>query len=479
MHPTDRHSSARSLPVSKDERYQQFQTTMRSNETRIAVAAQMSSRRSKRLNRCLLAIVIVSITGFSPTRDLAALENNLARTPPMGWNSWNWWGKQNINETIVSETIDALANKGLRDAGYTYVVIDGGWRATRLNPDGSIPSHPTRFPGGIRRLADKAHAAGLKFGLHTVPGFQDCGGDPIGGYQHEKVQIQQFVSWGIDYLKLDACGSPAQTQRPNEEAYSLWRDLLQRSGRPILFSMSVYRWYDWYPATGNLGRTTGDIASHSHGGALFDGAPRKSRLGFMTIAEINNQFADHARPGYWNDPDSLVVGDPALSLDEQQTHFALWAVMTAPLMLGNDPRNMSTQERQLILNRGVIAIDQDPTEQGRLIRKFEGGGQVWAKRLADGSRAVLLINADSRNRNVGIQWQDLALPDTVNAMDVLGQRDLGMLTAGYSASLPPHACRLLKVSSATAPPRTSGSSPSRKSAPAGPTASRRPRPNTP
>ena len=130
---------------------------------------------------------------------------DLAKTPPMGWNSWNWFGKKEINEQVVREVIDAIVNQGLKDAGYTYVVVDGGWRDVKLDPDGKLVAHPVKFPHGIKPLADYAHSKGLKFGLHVVPGTHDCGGDPVGGFNREEIHVRQFVEWGLDFIKLDLC----------------------------------------------------------------------------------------------------------------------------------------------------------------------------------------------------------------------------------------------------------------------------------
>lgn len=319
---------------------------------------------------------------------------DLAATPPMGWNSWNWHGKRDINETVVKDTIDAMAENGLLDAGYEYIVIDGGWRDTKLGPNGELLAHPVKFPNGIKPLADYAHKKGFKFGLHTVPGTHDCGGDPIGGMGREAVHIAQFVDWGLDFVKVDKCRyTDGWDEDLVEETYRLWSDLLEDCGRDILLSISAYRYRDWYPETGHMARTTYDIRANFHGGALFDAPEPQGRnyLSVMEIAELNDQVADFAGPGYWNDPDMMATGPQGLSQSEQEAHFALWCIMSSPLMIGSDPRTMDKKELALLTNKEAIAINQDPTEQGRKVR--DGGlSEVWAKNLAGGKVAVLLLN---------------------------------------------------------------------------------------
>src|SRR5688572_23787548 len=219
---------------------------------------------------------------------------DLAKTPPMGWNSWNFHGKKDISEKVVEETIDAMVASGLRDAGYTYVVVDGGWRDAKLGPNGELRAHPTKFPGGMKRLADYAHARGLKFGLHTAPGTHDCGGDAVGGYGREDVHVKQFVDWGLDFVKVDKCKyEPGWTEDKVRAAYAKWADLIGRSGRPMIFSISAYIPREWYPEVCHMARTTYDIRSRIHeGGAGFDDpVVRENHLSVMAIAELNDQSA--------------------------------------------------------------------------------------------------------------------------------------------------------------------------------------------
>jgi len=400
------------------------------------------------MNIWKLKVSIVSIAGLSALVLLAGTAHaapsaGLAPTPPMGWNSWNWFGKQAINEQVVRECIDAMVEQGLRDAGYNYFVVDGGWRDTKLGPNGELLAHPVKFPHGMKTLAEYAHSKGLKFGVHTVPGTLDCGGDPVGGFGNEEVQVKQFADWGFDFIKLDKCRfSGGWKNDVLQTTYAKWSDLLARCGRSMVLSMSAYRFYDWYPKAGQMGRTTMDIACRIHGGANFDG-PSNS---VMQIASLNNRYADQAGPGYWNDPDMLITGDLALSGAEQQSHFALWCIMSAPLMLGDDPRALTVAEKTIILNRDAIAIDQDPTEQGREIKR-DGDAEIWAKKLKNGRVAVLLLNRSATAKQpVTVNFSDLGLAGEVQVKNIYGPQKTETAKISLTKSTPPHACWLMILS---------------------------------
>jgi alpha-galactosidase len=388
----------------------------------------------------------------------AQVSRELAHSPSMGWNSWNYFGKKEINEKIVKEVIDAMVSEGLQKAGYEYVVVDGGWRDTVLGLHGELLVDQKKFPNGMKYLADYAHSKGLKFGLHTVPGSHDCGGDKVGGWGVEAVHVKQFVDWGLDFVKLDRCRfsldehpdyvrrDPRWTAGWDREghnilkAYATWNKLLKECGRPMVFSASAYRFYDWYPELTHMGRTTGDIKSIQTGGAVFDNEKNNS---VMTVAIKNDQYYKHARPGYWNDPDMLVTGEQGLTQEEQKAHFALWCIMSSPLILGNDPRHMNKEEKAIILNKEAIAINQDPTEQGRRI-KVEGKTEVWAKKLKDGGYALLLLNRDAvGRREITLNWGDLGIEGNRKLRNVYEAKDLGSFRKSFSATLDPHASLFL------------------------------------
>jgi alpha-galactosidase len=406
-------------------------------------------------------VVLFTMAVASALHTYGQKRPELAPAPPMGWNSWNWFGKQEINEKIVYEVIDAMVDNGLRDAGYEYVVIDGGWRDTILSPEGKLLAHPVKFPGGIKPLAAYAHERGLKFGLHTVPGTHDCGGDEVGGFGREELHIQQFVDWGVDFVKVDLCRHADNTCDPSERTltgwceelvkpvYEHWSKLLHHCGRDITFSISAYKLRDWDPELSNMSRTTHDIQSRRQKeGAIFhsDNKENKGYLSVMACAEINNQHAKKAGNGYWNDPDMLVVGDQGLTEVEQETHFALWSIISAPLMLGNDPRNMSDFEKKLILNKEIIAVNQDPHEQGYLLKE-EHLTQIWKKQLSNGDLAVLAINVNpSESKEVSINLIDIGRHKNVVIKDIIHNDD--MVTTGNKITrvLKPHECAFLVIS---------------------------------
>lgn len=378
----------------------------------------------------------------------------LAPTPPMGWNSWNWFGKDGINEEVIKQCIDAIVDQGLRDAGYEYFVIDGGWRDTKLGPNGELLAHPKKFPNGIKSLADYAHSKGLKLGLHTVPGTHDCGGDLVGGYGHEEIQVQQFVDWELDFVKLDKCDyTNGWKEEILKKTYSKWRKLLDKCGRDIVLSISAYVWRDWYPEVGQMARTTGDITAkcNTPEGALFDPPTdvKKQFFSVMEIAEVNDISADFAKKGYWNDPDMLSTGEQGLSLEEQKAHFGLWCIMSSPLFLGNDPRNMTKDEKNIILNKLAISINQDPTEQGKRVKK-DGNIEVWVKNLVNGQKAVLILN---RNSNKSIKYnlnlQDLAIDGEVVITEVYSGSRLQVIKKQLKLEIRPHTSFFLKIERGT------------------------------
>lgn len=398
----------------------------------------------------LILIVFSFFFSVTTAQDFKAL----CPGPPMGWNSWNYFGKNSINEDIVHECIDAIAESGLKDAGYNFVVVDGGWRGTKLANDGSLMAHPVKFPHGIKPLADYAHSKGLKFGLHTVPGTHDCGGDEVGAYNIEELHIDQFIDWGVDFLKVDRCKLELDcegncwTEEKTEEIYRKWRKILDEKGRDIVLSISAYKFREWNPEICNMSRTTGDIGARVSGGGFFTvndkGNNPKYTRSVLGIAHINNEAAKFAGAGYWNDSDMLAVGDNGLNLAEQQSHFALWCIMSSPLFLGNDPRNMSKAEKNLITNKTAISINQDPTEQGKFIYA-EDGVEMWKKDLRNGKSAILVINTTSDQKtNIGLSRAELGFDKGANARDVYTEKKY-RLSDKTAFIIDPHDCKFLLV----------------------------------
>ena len=316
----------------------------------------------------------------------------VAATPPMGWNSWNYFAGR-VTEQDIKNAADEIVASGMKDAGYIYVNIDDTWEGER-DANGVLHTN-SKFPD-MKGLADYVHSKGLKLGIYSSPGPKTCAGY-AGSLGHEEQDAQLYASWGIDYLKYDLCSFiPAvmQKQAPNDQAaqmrlmiaaYDKMAKALKATGRPIVLSLCQYGWdapWEWAPALGgNLWRTTGDIDAH------WD------RI--YTLLEMQAGLAKYAGPGHWNDPDMLEVGNGRLSLAENRSHFSMWAMLAAPLLAGNDLPNMKPEIKSILTNRDVIAIDQDPL--GHQARRIYADGEVevWARPLSGGAMAVAVLNAGS------------------------------------------------------------------------------------
>ncbi|MEO7690232.1 MAG: glycoside hydrolase family 27 protein [Sphingomonas sp.] len=375
-----------------------------------------------------------------PSRDPALTANGLALTPPMGWNSWNKFGC-NVDEKIVRSVADAIAAGGMRDAGYRYVVIDDCWHAPR-DENGFITADAKKFPSGMKALGDYIHSKGLKFGIYSDAGMKTCGGHP-GSQGHEYQDAITYARWGVDYLKYDWCSTGS---RNAEEAYALMAGALRSTGRDIVFSMCEWgqnRPWLWGSKIGNLWRTTGDIwdsystndKAHSWAHSMLD------------IIDLNEPLWPFAGPGHWNDPDMLEIGNGGMTDIEYRTHFSLWAMMAAPLMAGNDIANMSPETAAILLNKDVIAIDQDPLgAQGHRVRKT-GEQEVWARPLADGGRAVVLFNRATAPAEISVDWTDLGYPRGMKAevRDLWAHKSLGRSAGSFKATVAPHGVVMVRL----------------------------------
>ena len=332
-----------------------------------------------------------------------ALENGLAKTPPMGWNSWNKYGCNGINEKVVRDIADAMSSNGMKDAGYQYVIIDDCWQTDR-DAAGNIVADAAKFPSGIKALADYVHSKGLKFGIYTDAGTKTCAGRP-GSLGHEYQDAKQYANWGVDYLKEDWCNT--LHGQSSESSYTLMRNALAASGRPIVLSIcewgSTKPWL-WAGPVGNLWRSTGDIQD------CWDCTTTWGGNGVIHIIDQINGLESYAGPGHWNDPDMLEVGNGGMTMEEDRAHFSMWALISAPLLTGNDLAKMSAETREILLNKEVIAIDQDALgQQGRRILK-NGDSEVWSKQLADGGRAVVLLNRSAAPATIDVRWTDIGYP---------------------------------------------------------------------
>jgi len=268
-----------------------------------------------------------------------------------------------------------------------------------------------------------------------VPGTHDCGRDPVGGFGNEAVHIQQFMDWGVDFVKLDKCKhEDGWDEEKIKATYFKWRKVLdEKTNGKIVLSVSAYKWRDWYPEVCTMARTTRDIAAHvtmksvGHMAVFDDGVGSKKKRGYgtvMEIAEENSKWAQYAGNGYWNDPDMLVTGEQGLNFEEQKSHFALGCIMSSPLFLGNDPLHMTEEEKHIVLNKEAIAINQDQYEQGKKILT-QNDIELWAKNLTNGDVAVLLLNRNKTiSKSIQLNLQDLGLTGKVKVRDVYASRSI-------------------------------------------------------
>ena len=367
----------------------------------------------------------------------ASVDAGLALTPPMGWNSWNHFGCK-IDEKVIRDTADALASSGMRDAGYRYLVIDDCWHGAR-DAHGDIQADAARFPSGIKALADYVHSKGLKFGIYSDAGTKTCAGRP-GSRGHEFQDAAQYARWGVDYLKYDWCNTSTQNA---QASYRIMREALNQTGRPVVFSLCEWGtakpWLWAGEGIGNLWRTTGDITDRWEG-------KRGYSNGVMTIVDLNEPLYSYAGPGHWNDPDMLEVGNGGMTPDEYRAHFSLWAMMAAPLIAGNDVAHMDATTRSILMNREVIAVDQDSLgHAGRRVRR-EGDLEVWSRELSNGDRAVLLLNRGPSAAPFRFSWAEVGLPASLRLQlhDLWQGRDLGPHTGSFTAaSVPSHGVVML------------------------------------
>ncbi len=390
------------------------------------------------IRRLTIALWAAVALFAAPSMSLA-LENGLARTPPMGWNSWNKFACKGLNEKVVRETADQIASNGMKDAGYEYVIIDDCWQTGR-DPQGNIVVDAEKFPSGIKALADYVHSKGLKFGIYSDAGTMTCAKRP-GSIGHEYQDARQYAAWGVDYLKEDWCNTlPNQN---SESSYTLMREALKASGRPIVFSIcewgSTKPWL-WAGPVGNLWRATPDIQD------CWDCKRTWGGGGVTQILDLMDGIESYAGPGHWNDPDMLEVGNGGMTTEEYRTHFSMWAIFSAPLLAGNDVANMTAQTKEILLNKEVIAIDQDTLgQQGRRVKKM-GDTEIWSKQLADGGRAVALVNRGKAAGKITVAWNDIGYPAGLSATvrDLWAHKD-ETAKGSFTAEVPSHGTVMVRL----------------------------------
>ncbi|MCL8009894.1 NPCBM/NEW2 domain-containing protein [Streptomyces sp. AS02] len=402
-----------------------------------------TTRKARRSAVGALAAALLCAAGLAVPKAAAApvapaLDDGLARTPPMGFNNWNSTHcRAEFDEAMVKGIADIFVDKGLKDAGYEYVNLDDCWALPSRDANGQLVPDPVRFPGGIKALADYVHAKGLKLGIYTSAGTKTCNsaGFP-GALGHEYSDAQQFADWGVDYLKYDNCNNQGVDARLR---YTTMRDALRaasrKTGRPIVYSICEWgenKPWEWASDVGQLWRTTGDISDNW--GSM------------LSILKRNLPLAPYAGPGRWNDPDMLEVGNGGMTDTEYRSHFSMWAIMAAPLLIGSDLRSASEETFEILGNREVIAVDQDPLGRQGAVISSEGGRRVVAKEMRDGSRAVALFNESGTARRITTTADAVGLPaaDGYTLRDLWQHRSLN--TAGtISATVPAHGTVLLRA----------------------------------
>jgi alpha-galactosidase len=337
-------------------------------------------------------LALASLGMFSQTSAFAQAAPQVALTPPMGWNSWNYFAGK-VTDKDIRDSADQIVSTGMKDAGYIYVNIDDTWEGKR-DENGLLHTNE-KFPD-MKALADYVHSKGLKIGIYSGPGTKTCAGYPA-TLGHEEQDAKMYADWGIDYLKYDLCSfipDVMQKQQPNDKAaqmklmiaaYQKMGKALQSTGRPIVFSLCQYGWdsvWEWAPALGgNLWRTTGDIQANWNS--------------MYTILSQQEGLEKYAGPGHWNDPDMLEVGNGKLSLAENRTHFSMWAMLSAPLLAGNDLPHMKPEIKDILTNKEVIALDQDKLGKQAARVYSDGEVDVWVKHLSGGATAIAVLNAGS------------------------------------------------------------------------------------
>jgi alpha-galactosidase len=382
----------------------------------------------------LMILLILSL----PVIATAKKFEGLAPTPPMGWNSWNTF-TTNINEKLVKEMAEALISSGMQEAGYEYIVLDDGWETKNRDPNGNLVPDPRKFPGGLKALGDYLHEKGFKFGIHNCAGTKTCAGYP-GGRGHEYQDARSYASWGVDYLKYDWCEHGTANAK---ETYKTMRDALYAAGRPVV--LSLCEWGDnkpwlWAKDIGHLWRTTGDITD------CYD-CQEVYSMGWKVILERQVGLEKHAGPDHWNDPDMLEVGNPGLTLAESRAHFSLWCILAAPLMAGNDVRKMSDEVRDILTNKEVIAIDQDPLGKQGYRLMTQPGKEIWVKELSNKEWAICFFNTGDSPMPVRLNWSHIwILKGTYKVRDLWKKKDIGKTNKNIDFTVDSHDVALFKLS---------------------------------
>ena len=399
------------------------------------------------MKKLMIALALIS----SVTLNAQKFEG-LALTPPMGWNSWNTF-QTKIDEKLVMATADLFVSAGLKDAGYTYIVLDDGWMTMERDNDGNLIPDPVKFPHGVKALADYIHSKGLKFGLYNCAGTKTCAGYPgTRGYEYQ--DARNYAKWEVDYLKFDWCSSDGQNAK---ESYATMSKALTKAGRPIIFSLCEWgqnKPWEWAAPVGQLWRATGDI------GPIYDSVKKVNGwnpLSVMNIVDIEAGIRKYAGPDHWNDPDMLEVGN-GMTVAEDRTHFSMWCMLAAPLMMGNDLRKMNDATHTILTNKDAIAIDKDALGIQAFRYSQKDKLETWFKPLSDGGWAVCFLNRGAMPQKISFNWKTENVVDdiynkqlsasttTYSMTDVWTKRDAGTTAKAFEAEVPAHDVVMLRLS---------------------------------
>ncbi len=372
----------------------------------------------------------------------AAKAQPLVPTPPMGWMTWNYFG-ENINEQIIKEMADAMVISGMSNAGYKYIMIDDGWQGGRDNKNNMIPD-VKKFPSGIKNLADYIHSKGMKLGIYSDAAQLTCAGYTA-SLGFEEQDAKTFASWGIDYLKYDYCHAPEDSVTAKIR-YKKMADALKKSGRDIVFSICEWGvrkpWLWAANVGGQLWRTTYDI--------------RDSWKSMMSILDINAELNNYAAPGRWNDPDMLIVGlngnkGPSGDLGgigctdvEYKSNMSLWCMMTAPLIATNDVRTMSSATKEILLNKELIAINQDIAGVHAKRIKLENGIEIFIKPLMNNDTAIAILNRNETKQTVEIKFSQIGLQRKYILRDVI-QHNLAGISDKWKGEIQNHETKVFRL----------------------------------
>lgn len=386
----------------------------------------------------MILVLIVSTGVFSQK------QKGLALTPPMGWNSWNNFGTE-INEDLIKKVADAMVDLGLKDAGYTYLNLDDGWMAMQRDENGKLYGDPKKFPSGMKAIGDYIHSKGLKFGIYNCAGNKTCAGYP-GSRGYEFVDAKTYADWGVDYLKYDWCN----TENINAKgAYQTMRDAINSTGRQIV--LSICEWgdnkpWEWGAEMGQLWRVSGDIVNcwdceYGHG--------NWSSWGVWKIIRMRQDIRKYAGPDHWNDLDMMEVGNEFTDA-ENRSHFAMWCVLTSPLILGNDIIKMDKVTLKTLTNKEVIAVNQDSLGIQGFRYLDENNIETWAKPLANGDWAIAFVNMNNDTYELNFNWKKHELSDALfkkfanldktdySIRDLFNQKNLGLTNIPLNAKIGTH-----------------------------------------